>query len=171
MRMWGISPKFMCNKHLLGEHLEMHMFAGSIDKGISVQGYIDKGLVDTCRIQKRHDDLAIEMSNRGINHKSPLVYVDCLNQQSVNDKTSKEELFRRCYDCETRYKTIVQEILRSPNTERYDSQSAVSLEAMADYAYVSKHKYCSHLTEAQVNNFQLVQEDRFRKKYPHHLKE
>ena len=26
MRMWLVDPKFMCNQHLLGEHVEMHSF-------------------------------------------------------------------------------------------------------------------------------------------------
>ena len=36
MRMWNVDPKLMCNKHLLGEHVEMHMFFGTIQKGISM---------------------------------------------------------------------------------------------------------------------------------------
>ena len=36
MRMWMIDPKLLCRKHLLGEHLEIHMFVGTINKGINV---------------------------------------------------------------------------------------------------------------------------------------
>lgn len=31
MRMWMVDPKIMCRKHLLGEHLELHMLAGCIN--------------------------------------------------------------------------------------------------------------------------------------------
>jgi hypothetical protein len=30
MRMWMVPPKVMCRKHLLGEHVEIHMLAGSL---------------------------------------------------------------------------------------------------------------------------------------------
>jgi hypothetical protein len=45
--MWGINPKKLCNQHLLGEHLEMHMFVGCIKKGISLKGYYENKLVRT----------------------------------------------------------------------------------------------------------------------------
>ena len=35
MRMWNVDVTKMCNKHLLGEHVEMHMFVGIIIKGTS----------------------------------------------------------------------------------------------------------------------------------------
>jgi hypothetical protein len=30
MRMWMVNPRIMCGNHLLGEHLETHMFYGII---------------------------------------------------------------------------------------------------------------------------------------------
>ena len=30
MRMWMVNPGFMCNKHLLGEHVECHMLVGHL---------------------------------------------------------------------------------------------------------------------------------------------
>lgn len=42
MRMWKVNPKNMCRQHLLGEHVECHMFVGAILKGISLSGYIKK---------------------------------------------------------------------------------------------------------------------------------
>lgn len=38
MRMWNINPRYMCRKHLLGEHVETHMLVGSLRKEKSVQG-------------------------------------------------------------------------------------------------------------------------------------
>ena len=32
MRMWMIDPTMLCTKHLLGEHVELHMFVGTINK-------------------------------------------------------------------------------------------------------------------------------------------
>lgn len=99
MRMWGVDPEKMCTKHLLGEHVEMHMFVGTINKGVSIQGYVDKGLVDTTKIKERHDALVVEMTRRGMNHKSPLEYQDRLSLGSVDIRESHEELINRCASC------------------------------------------------------------------------
>ena len=72
MRMWMIDPKKMCDQHLLGEHVELHMLVGSIKKGISLNGYVRNGLIEPKSIIKRHEQLAKEMKRRGMNHRSPL---------------------------------------------------------------------------------------------------
>ena len=33
MRMWMLPPAGMCRKHLLGEHVELHMLLGSLRRG------------------------------------------------------------------------------------------------------------------------------------------
>ena len=76
MRMCGVDPKKLCRKHLLGEHVEMHMFAGAINKGNSIDGYIARGLVNPELIQSRHDQLDEEIKKRGYDHKSTLLF-DC----------------------------------------------------------------------------------------------
>lgn len=104
MRMWNINPKLLCNKHLLGEHLEMHMFVGAINKGKSIKGYIDKGLVETNFISYRHQDLAIELERRGFNHKSPLPPFKIEAPYGRIDVTGNiNELNRRCKDCRHRH--------------------------------------------------------------------
>ena len=45
MRMWMVDPKIMCRKHLLGEHVEHHMFVGTINKRISIVGYLRDNLL------------------------------------------------------------------------------------------------------------------------------
>ena len=72
MRMWNVDPKYMCRQHLLGEHVEMHMFVGIIIKGTSLEGYIRGGLVEVHNIRKRHDELVAEMEKRGFKHHSPI---------------------------------------------------------------------------------------------------
>jgi len=105
MRMWGVDPRIMCRQHLLGEHVEMHMLVGSLRKNISVQGYIDDGLVNLHHIRSRHDDLVTEMIRRGYNHNSPLPaylrYVrKYLNQMGKVDITANvRELASRCDEC------------------------------------------------------------------------
>ena len=105
MRMWMVDPRILCAKHLLGEHVEMHMFMGSIKKGKSIAGYIKKGLCDPSRIIERHNALAKEMESRGMNHKSPLGSIDdtfheILNEKHpVNLKESTIDLINRCDEC------------------------------------------------------------------------
>ena len=73
MRMWMIDPKMLCKKHLLGEHVELHMFVGTINKNKKLDGYKKNGLVEVHNIKLRHRELAAEMIARGMNHQSPLV--------------------------------------------------------------------------------------------------
>ena len=72
MRMWMVDPKKMCRKHLLGEHVEIHMMAGTLLKGRSIDGFLERGLLEPQSARKRHDALAAEMQARGYNHASPL---------------------------------------------------------------------------------------------------
>lgn len=100
MRMWNVPPQLMCNQHLLGEHVEMHMLAGAIRKGTSITGYIVGGLVETNRINSRHDELAKEMVARGMNHYSPLPMVVFKPASGkVNTEDNLIELARRCRNC------------------------------------------------------------------------
>ncbi len=107
MRMWMLPPEMMCRKHLLGEHVEMHMLVGTIRKGISTQGYIDNGLVELDRIQERHDALVKEMESRGYNHKSPLPEIPQIEGDfgTVDREESLREICRRCDDCRLRSTT------------------------------------------------------------------
>lgn len=76
MRMWGVNPRWLCDKHLLGEHGEMHKFLPTFHKRLKVSGRFSpivqiqfKGYVE------RHEALAKEMLCRSMNHRSPLVDV------------------------------------------------------------------------------------------------
>lgn len=74
MRMWLINPTLMCNKHLLGEHGELHKFLPTFRKGYKVDGRFHPVVqLQFQGYKERHDKLAEEMLRRGMNHKSPLV--------------------------------------------------------------------------------------------------
>jgi hypothetical protein len=101
MRMWMVNPTVMCRNHLLGEHVEIHMFIGAIEKGHSVRGYLQKGLLEIHNLYARHEELAKEMKRRGYNHFSDLDEkwksadeAGCIERQS-----NLEELVRRCSKC------------------------------------------------------------------------
>ena len=102
--MWNIDPNLMCNKHLLGEHVEMHMFASCLRRGKSIQGYIDKGLVEVENIYVRHELLVREMVSRNFNHKSPMKLIFGPAAGFINREKSMNELARRCVKCRLKIK-------------------------------------------------------------------
>jgi hypothetical protein len=102
MRQRLVDPRLLCTKHLLGEHVEHHMFVGTIRRGISLGGYLDGGLLDTRTLGTRHDELAGEMLRRGMRHNSPLASFSCPPAGAVDPFANLEELARRCPACRSR---------------------------------------------------------------------
>ena len=103
MRMWMVDPRIMCRKHLLGEHVECHMFAGTLIKGRSVQGYLDKGLLEERSLLVRHDQLSKEMAFRGYSHNSPMLDMILRDRGKVDVAWSLKELLARCKECRLRW--------------------------------------------------------------------
>jgi hypothetical protein len=106
-----VEPTKMCRKHLMGEHVEIHMLIGSMRKGKSIKGFIDNGLLEISSIYKRHSDLVSEMIKRGYNHKSDLDELEVkkliskykqYEDMKVNRKKSYDELIGRCNECKER---------------------------------------------------------------------
>jgi hypothetical protein len=102
MRMWNVPTEMLCNQHLLGEHVEMHMFAGSIRLGKSIVGFIAKGFVETDKIKSRHDALAVELLKRGFRHNSPMDDFDILANGKVDIEANLVSLSKRCVMCRMR---------------------------------------------------------------------
>lgn len=104
MRMWMTDPAIMCRQHLLGEHVELHMFVGTINKGISVAGYLSDNLLEPSSLKSRHSELVNEMLRRGYSHQSPLPEVTMGLEESdlavkIDRVASRNELTRRCPVC------------------------------------------------------------------------
>ena len=77
MRVWDLEPKYLCRKHLLGEHRELHGLWNVLTKHHGEGGYSKHP--ETLRwvgklkaLYKRHELLVREMAKRGYNHRSPL---------------------------------------------------------------------------------------------------
>lgn len=97
--MWMIDPEFLCRKHLLGEHGEIHKFKHSFVKKHKMSGRI--GQIEPLSMGKRHTELAKEMLRRGYNHKSPYEQPDVsyLPEMLVDKSFSVQDLKQRCAEC------------------------------------------------------------------------
>lgn len=115
MRMWMVPPRTMCRRHLLGEHVEIHMFLGAMRLGTSMAGYCGKAnLMEPAALFARHALLADEMLARGYNHFTELSVAAVAEQvaklppdqqaSTVNVQLAMAELHRRCPECLNRWK-------------------------------------------------------------------
>lgn len=118
MRMWMVDPQTMCRKHLMGEHVETHMYVGGMLKGTKMGGYIAGNLLEPMSLKRRHDALAAEMVARGYKHDSVMgdnAYAAALASlpeefviSTVSEKDARAELHRRCPDCAARWQQVEQ---------------------------------------------------------------
>ena len=108
--MWMVPTQLMCRKHLLGEHVEIHMLIGSLSRKKSITGFINNGLLEPSKIKSRHDAIVAEMESRGYNHKTPinneevlLDHLSYLPEAEYNAKVdiaeSLTDLIERCPEC------------------------------------------------------------------------
>ena len=110
MRMWMIEPASLCRKHLLGEHNELHMLAGSLLKNKNLGGFLEKKLLEPASLRARHEALAEEMRARGYRHASPLpAFEEALAARDetvraarVDREAARRDLAARCPDCAAR---------------------------------------------------------------------
>lgn len=96
-----VEVKLLCNRHLLGEHGEIHKHRHIFVKGYSVAGRI--GQIEPAAMGERHDALAAEMLRRGHRHESPYKQPDLCGYDLagfvVDRDLSLRELSRRCDAC------------------------------------------------------------------------
>lgn len=111
MRMWMINEKVLCRKHLLGEHVELHMLVGHLARGRHVRGYVENNCLELESVQSRHEALAREIANRGYKHTSPLqlgerhfAHLTEFERLSKVDKLAAlNDLISRCPECRERH--------------------------------------------------------------------
>ena len=116
MRMWLCDPKILCQKHLCGCHVEMHMFIGFMKRKRKVDGFLRNNCLEPLILKKVHDEMANEMQSRGYNHKTPLPQNDVdeaisyLKENQLNCKIDEDmslkELISRCDLCKERYESL-----------------------------------------------------------------
>lgn len=105
MRMWMLDPGKMCDRHLLGEHVEIHMLAGSIRKRRSLDGFLRERIIEPVSLKVRHDAIVKEMARRGFRHQSEIPsqpdisYLGEKSGTSVDRVASRRDLRSRCSRC------------------------------------------------------------------------
>ena len=106
-RMWMVDPRIMCRQHLLGEHAELHMIAANIKLGRSLDGYIRINAIEPKSIKRRHDELAVELGLRGMEHKSPLdFWTEEYQEITIDRSASLKMLVGRCPRCAGRLSSL-----------------------------------------------------------------
>ena len=106
MRMWGIDPILLCQKHLIGEHGEIHKHRHNFIKKHKIAKRISPIVqIEPENMQKRHDELVLEMLKRGYNHNSPYEQPDLSHLKTeeryakIDINISIKDLFDRCPEC------------------------------------------------------------------------
>ncbi len=105
IRMWMVDSSKTCDRHLLGEHNEIHMLVGSISRKRKLTGFLEKHIIEPASVKRRHDTIALEMARRGFRHNSPILYAPDLSYLgelswiAVDSGDCHEELISRCDRC------------------------------------------------------------------------
>ena len=108
MRMWMVDPALLCDKHLLGEHGEIHKHRHNFVSHHRIDKRIELGQIEPKSMGTRHDSLAKEMVRRGMTHQSPYDMPDISylpeRQRTfkVDSRASLIDLYGRCEACRLR---------------------------------------------------------------------
>lgn len=108
MRMWMVEVGELCDRHLLGEHGELHKHLWCWVKRQKIDGRIAGNAMEPLAYKSRHDELEVEMKKRGMNPKSPLEQPDFsyLSEEQrsfrVDVESARELLLGRCEGCRAR---------------------------------------------------------------------
>jgi hypothetical protein len=88
MRIWDIPPDKLCQKHLLGEHSELHAIWSILINGKKGFAYHPETLRWKGKLKAlyvKHEQLADEMKKRGFHHNSPLNSAFAIGKVVQND--------------------------------------------------------------------------------------
>lgn len=106
MRMWMIKPELLCDKHLLGEHGEIHKHRHIFVKGYSIKNRVQcPAQIVPEHMEVRHNELAKEMTARGMKHASSYSQPDLCNytleeaMPEIDIIYNIKDLSERCGNC------------------------------------------------------------------------
>jgi hypothetical protein len=105
VRIWDLEPDVLCDRHLLGEHRELHGVWSILTTG--KRGYANHP--ETLRwggrlkaLYVRHDGLVKEMKRRGFEHRSPLdseLATGAIRQTELLESIERQRERLRLRDC------------------------------------------------------------------------
>lgn len=75
MRIWDLEPRLLCDRHLLGEHRELHAVWSVLTndrRGYSRHPETLRWRGRLAALYRRHESEVAEMQRRGFRHHSPL---------------------------------------------------------------------------------------------------
>lgn len=107
-RQWLTDPNMMCKQHLLGEHLEAHIFVSKMHKLNKLDGFRKGSMFFGAEyVQYRHDIIARYLSRfSGKEHKTPLHIGDLeiinyplIKPAEKDFAKSNDDLYGRCQRC------------------------------------------------------------------------
>lgn len=110
MRQWMTNPLILCQKHLSGEHVEHHMFVGTLRKKRKINGYINNDLMEPLSICIRHDVLAWELIRR----------------QMIKNNGDIKELHQTWID-ENEFNQLIEYLPDEQKHHRIDKQNSLNL--------------------------------------------
>jgi hypothetical protein len=109
MRIWDMHPKYLCRKHLLAEHRELHGLWNILTIHNGKGGYSHhpetiRWIGKTAALFQRHELLIQEFSRRGYHHHTPLnkTFAKGNKQQTIYIHTISEQkmiLKNKSCDC------------------------------------------------------------------------
>lgn len=106
MRMWMLPPENLCRRHLLGEHVELHMLMGHLRRGRRLGKFVAHNCVEPQSVVERHRLLVAEFKRRGYYHHSPLTGRPRLDHLTLEEREARVDriaaavdLLSRCPAC------------------------------------------------------------------------
>jgi hypothetical protein len=105
MRIWDVEPKLLCDKHLLGEHRELHaiwVILTENKRGYRSHPEVKRWEGKLRALYRRHSVLVEEMKIRGFRHQSPLADELALGREDQNiflDTIAEQEEILRIKPC------------------------------------------------------------------------
>jgi hypothetical protein len=131
--MWMIDPRYLCRKHLLGCHLEHHMFLGALKKGKRLKGFFLNNCFEPKSLKSSHDELVLEMQHRTYNHQTPISqeeFDDAIKNLTdeemdwcIDREASLKDLLMRCVECGARFN----------HYDGLDEAASIAAQHLADY--------------------------------------
>ena len=120
MRLWNVPTNYLCDKHLLKEHSDLHKLINAIANNVSIKNHIKKGFVEVHNIPSRHIALVRELLTRGFGHTSLIEDVDVkllknCRRGKIDKSLSIKELCYWCKHCNQRIVESMREPVRSAN--------------------------------------------------------